>query len=544
MKKDMEFKKFVKNFAKEPKVKWGLAAVMLLSSLLYGAALLHPLILRFLVDEIIPTEQTSHLGIWLGVAIGAVIATSAFSAFAANYLYQKIEFLLTAAVNKRLVRKVLSMKSYNFKGHSTGKLLNIISEEAHDGINIIFQYVTSLFTSILVVVVIALVVFGISPMVIVVLVLASPFYVLALFINNKKLEKTQRDMAEWGDKAASMRRYLLEYKESINTAKMDGIFTKENDARIDRSTRNIIRYWFWAITSREMPSMVLGITRQVVTFVAAISVIGGNMTLGTMLMLISYVEIFMSALQVIAHGNVRKNANTITYERLNEILHTEEVKDNFNEYVHFDKGETFVDISSVEIASPTGEKLLGIPKLLIDKPGLYQLVGANGTGKSTILRLLTNLNHSSGILPQSNGHVRINGKMVAEAAYCTAPYAFATASVYDNILLGKKEPDHYNEVLDILKIDFLQKEIDPDDLSLSLGERGKVVLARTLMQDSKVLILDEPLANIDMESAERIAAYLKVLAKEKIIIVVSHDEIFAQARSGLLTIADNILSVA
>jgi len=460
-----------------------------------------------------------------------------------QFLIQKIEYLIAATMNKRLVRKVLGMKSYNFKNHSVGKLLNIISGEAHDAINIVFQYVTSLFTSILVVIVLALIVFEISPIAILVLILASPIYVVALFINNRKLEYTQRNMEEWGDKAASMRRYLLEYKESISIAKMESIFIKQSDARIDRSTRNAIRYWFWTITSKEAPNMVLGITRQVVTFVAAISVIGGNMTLGTMLLLVSYVEIFIGALQVIAHGNVRKNASTITFERLNEILNNEDELDGFNDHMQLDKSETFLDISNVEISNPGGDKLLDVPKLLIDKPGIYQLMGANGTGKSTMLRLFTNLNHSNGMLPKKNGHIRINKSLIEDATYCASPYAFATATVYDNILLGKAEPHNFKKILEVLKIDFLDNEIDPDNLTLSLGERGKVVLARALVQDSKVMILDEPFANIDIESTENIASYLKELSKEKIIIVVSHDEIFADMRSCLFTISNNTLVV-
>ena len=541
MKKSIHFIKFTKTLLQQPRVKSYLIFVLFIQTALYILVLLQPLILRYLIDNIIPISDISSLGYWLAITISFVVFTRLYSAFVIHYIGYKIEILISAIINKQLGRNLIDMKNYNYKKHSIGKLLNVIGGEAYNAINIVFQFTSSWFTSTLTIITLFIIIMGISPISIIILVFASPIYIIAMFINNGRMQQAQRDANEWGDKASAMRRYFLDYKAPINIARAEKTFIHQNDERIDKSAKMAIKYWFWSHLSRESPQMVLNITTQVITFVAAIGVINNNMTLGAMLMIIAYVGIFAEALGHISHAVVRKNANIVTFERLNEILINEEEKDDFEKYTQANSNDFFIDIHNVDVMNPEGNKLFSIEDILISKAGLYQLIGSNESGKTTLLNLLTNISHSDGLQIHKDGYIRINKQLIENVAYCTMPQVFATTSVYNNILLDRQKPDNFDEIVQILNIDFLDKEIDPDNLNLSLGERAKVTLARTLVQNSKVMILDEPFVNIDIESTKNIVSYIKHLASEHIIIIVSHDETLADVRTHLLEIFDEKL---
>lgn len=179
------------------------------------------------------------------------------------------------------------------------------------------------------------------------------------------------------------------------------------------------------------------------------------------------------------------------------------------------------------------------------------LVGKNGTGKSTLLKIL------SGLLNADSGKINLNGKTIKllkqeiEKKYDN--YSVTEYIKHDNGVLELETRLHelesnltdenmeeYGEVLDaFLKIngyDFdtnlemivngLNMDIDLNSKvsTLSGGQKIKVLLASVLLSNADILLLDEPTNNLDIEAIEWLEGYLKKIDKE--IIMVSHDEVF------------------
>ncbi len=174
------------------------------------------------------------------------------------------------------------------------------------------------------------------------------------------------------------------------------------------------------------------------------------------------------------------------------------------------------------------------------RPGeVVALMGGNGSGKSTFVRALV------GAHPTTNGSISLFGKPASAASRALLGYApqrmtaaggvAATAlEVVTSGLLGKstwRPPRHHREsaieALSILGVE----DLAPRDVSrLSGGQQQRVLIARALVRRPRVLILDEPMAGVDLQSQVAFAHALGHLKDEGVAIVVVLHELGALAR--------------
>jgi iron complex transport system ATP-binding protein len=155
---------------------------------------------------------------------------------------------------------------------------------------------------------------------------------------------------------------------------------------------------------------------------------------------------------------------------------------------------SLVDAVAVSLASR-----LQPTDLQIDAGELVALIGPNGGGKTSLLRALADVERSS-------GHLLIGGEDLHSAGPSRRPYlaTFLPASreliwpiaARDVIALGLPQPDadRVDELIDLLELDALATR--PVD-RLSTGERARVLFARALAPRPRLLLLDEPLSNLD-----------------------------------------------
>lgn len=187
------------------------------------------------------------------------------------------------------------------------------------------------------------------------------------------------------------------------------------------------------------------------------------------------------------------------------------------------KGETVV-ASNINIELQKGE--------------LIGLVGANGIGKSTLLRTLTNVQNPL------DGEVFINSKSILEyqpielakqmSLVLTEHVASKNLSVFELIALGRQPYTNWVGNLSEADIRIVNQSISHTNLEdlrhkkcyeLSDGQLQKVMIARALCQDTDLIILDEPTTHLDMYHKAYILKLLQKLAKEthKTILFSSHE---------------------
>lgn len=177
---------------------------------------------------------------------------------------------------------------------------------------------------------------------------------------------------------------------------------------------------------------------------------------------------------------------------------------------------------------------LDVEELRISEGRLYTLTGANGAGKSTLLSVLAFLE------PPTSGEIFYAGKRVdwdpgsiegyrrKVTLLHQSPYLFG-GTVYDNVAFGLKARGVKGEALQ-RKVDKslddvgLQGFRDRKARELSGGEAQRVAMARALVLEPEVLLLDEPLANIDRETTGLLETVIASLpARGTTVVLITHD---------------------
>ena len=158
------------------------------------------------------------------------------------------------------------------------------------------------------------------------------------------------------------------------------------------------------------------------------------------------------------------------------------------------------------------------------------IVGSNGTGKSTILKLLSGLYRpNSGRISFSNIPIEdIDSLLINNLSYGQQePYIY-NDNIYNNINLDNiYNKNHIEEIFKLFNIDEIINKIGENTIlynngaNLSGGQRQKIGLARTVLKNPKILLLDEFTNSLDLESQNRIFNYL--INTDKTIICITHD---------------------
>lgn len=186
--------------------------------------------------------------------------------------------------------------------------------------------------------------------------------------------------------------------------------------------------------------------------------------------------------------------------------------------------------------SYTSTPVLHDVSLELEGPRFVSILGPNGVGKSTLIHCINK------ILTPTKGSVFIDGKDVKETTIKDlakevgyVPYSANDTfplSVVDTVLMGRhphskwksldSDLDLVYETLKRLGIEHLAMRSFSE---LSAGQHQKVMLARGLVQEPKILLLDEPTSNLDVRHQLDVTKMLKSLAYDKnmLVIMISHD---------------------
>ena len=187
---------------------------------------------------------------------------------------------------------------------------------------------------------------------------------------------------------------------------------------------------------------------------------------------------------------------------------------------HLRSGDQVIVTRDLRVGYDAGAPLLSAPDLLVLRGETVAIIGANGVGKSTLIKTL------SGDLPALAGEVRLGAKV--KIAYFAQAHETLNAdnAIIDEIRAVKSLS--LSQARDWLgRFLFSGEDVFRPVSSLSGGERGRVALAKLALQGASLLLLDEPTNHLDIDSQEVLQEVLAAFSGT--ILLVSHDRYLVDA---------------
>ena len=202
-----------------------------------------------------------------------------------------------------------------------------------------------------------------------------------------------------------------------------------------------------------------------------------------------------------------------------------------------------------------GFKALNSLSLSIDVGELRCVIGPNGAGKTTMMDVITGKtrpDEGTAFFGQTIDLTRLTEPQIAHQGIgrkFQKPTVFENHSVFQNLELAMKtdktvwasvraklSTEQLDRVADTLELIKLHGEADRQAGLLSHGQKQWLEIGMLLMQEPRLLLLDEPVAGMTDEETERTAELFKSLAGERSVVVVEHDMAFIESIANVVTV--------
>lgn len=358
---------------------------------------------------------------------------------------------------------------------------------------------------------------------------------LIFFVINSFLQRHSVDVSKQKlDKDTAMVSEVLEFIQGITEAKnfkLIGENNKKLDICIDDASKANIRMEFKIVPFVSLQSWVIKMTGVMMCMLSLRFYFAGTMDLATTIVMMIASFLMYAALDSAGNFSSLLRAVDISVDKAKSVLAIENM-DIDGEYIETETQN--IEMDHVDFAYDT-RKVIDDISLSIPEKTTAAFVGPSGSGKTTICHLIARFwDVQSGQVKLDNRDVRaynMNSLMENFSFVFQSVYLFHD-TIANNIRFGQPEAS-MDMVIDAAKRacchDFISKLPDGYDTvlgeagaSLSGGQKQRISIARAIMKDAPIIILDEATANVDPENERELMLAIKELTKEKTILMIAH----------------------
>ena len=438
------------------------------------------------------------------------------------YLNQKIDLLLTLDTYK----KIISLPYNYYHTRTTGDIISRVND-----LSIIRNMITKVSLSLFIDLPLALVTFIIfyiinTKLFFISLIIVFIYLLLMIFSKNRITNNINTIQV---NKSETMS-YMIETINGFETVKSVG-----NEAQIIdkfekkyvKFLKNIFKFDNYNNTISILKDLVNAIGYLTIIYVGAKMVILGNLTFGDLLVFVNLLNYFLEPIKNIIDLNSEIKEAKNSLRRILELFKNENKKQTFIDNVKVKE----ISFNNLSYSYDYKEKQLKKINLKLKKQKIL-ILGKSGSGKSTLFKLLMRYYE----IPRNQ--ITINGYDINDYkddvikhnfSYISQNEILYTDSIYNNLKIDKDITEE--QIIEISKKCFIDEFlndlglnmlIEENGYNLSGGQRQRIILARALLKNFEVLIIDEGLSQMDINLERKILKNLFKMYENKMIIVISH----------------------
>lgn len=502
----------------------------------------------YTIDNFIETGDMNGLG-FICIVLVLMYLVNIFSTYYQNMVMLKIAQRISATMRKDLFTALQKLPLKYFDSNSSGDLMSRLTNDVDNINTTLSQSVTQLFSGIINIIGMFIAMILLSP----ILTLIGMITIPLTFMTTKTLaKKTQRFFVKQQRELGILNGYI---EEMVSGQKVVLLFSEEEKVKLEFSEINE-RLTKSAIFAQGVSSFMGPINNFInnISYLI-ISVVGGYLilkgsaiTVGIVFSFLLYMRNFTRPINEIMNLFNTIQSALAGAERVFEVIDEEKENDK-DDAIDIDNIEGHVELKDVTFSYTNGKEILKNVSLESKKGEVIAIVGPTGAGKTTIVNLLTKFYNID------SGKILIDGKNIDEitreslrkmvAMVLQDTYLFSE-TVSENIRYGRLEASD-EEVIEAAKMadahHFIKQLPQGYDTvladnggNLSQGQRQLLAIARAILSNASILILDEATSSIDTRTEVLIQNAMLKLMEGKTTFVIAH-------RLSTIKNADKILAL-
>jgi ABC-type bacteriocin/lantibiotic exporter with double-glycine peptidase domain len=495
-----------------------------------------PYLTKLLIDEVYPSQDVALMHVLVGGVLGVGLATAVMRAVQ-NYYNLYVNTKLSNATRLLFFNHLQHLKVDFFDKHRVGEIMSRFQDvgSALQSVNKVFRTVTVQGVYLFLV---PPFLFYLSWRLALAALVAIPLSILVTALAGRALRTYWKATSEaFADLNALQVESLSQIRMLKTLALEPHVFSQAND-QMEHAMEMKLKAGGLGAMVGMLNGVLGGVNTALFTWLGWTYIIAGDMTLGSYIAFTSYIGYLYNPLRQFVQLYSDFQQSAVNLRRMFEYLEKDTEQPPEAAYEPHKEIRTRIrgqiEIENVSFGY-TDELVLRDVSLSIPQGTTIAVVGASGSGKTSLLRLLT------GMASPREGTIRFDGQRISDISLpdlrrqlgvVWQEFSLMKGTIWTNLTIGMEDPDE-REVDRVTRLCQIHELIQSSKngyhtpvaefgASLSGGQQQRIALARALLRDAPVLLLDEVTANIDVQTEAAILNDLFDSLRDRTVLFVTH----------------------
>lgn len=521
---------------------WQVIGTVIIGLFKFGLPLLIPLLLKYVTDDILLAEgistedKKSELILVMGIIIVIFVVLRPPIEYYRQYLAQWTGSKVLYDIRDKLFDHIQRLSLRFYANNRAGEVISRVIHDVEQTKNFVITGLMNVWLDFATILIVIIIMFQVDVTLTIVSIILFPLYGFSV----KYFYSRLRQLTKMRSQAlAEVQGHLHERVQGMPVIQSMAIEDYEQE-QFQKQNKNFLNkalvHTSWNAKTFAVVNTITDIAPLLVIFYAGYAVINNTLTIGEMIMFITYIDRLYNPLRRLINSSTTLTQSLASMDRVFEFVDEKyDITDKDNaKNIHSVKGD--VSISNVSFRyEEENESILKNVSLEVKQGETIALVGMSGGGKSTLVSLLPRF------YDVTEGSIRLDGVDIRDVkvqqlrqniGMVLQDSILFSDSVRENIALGKPDATK-EEIIAAAKAanahefimnlqDGYETKVGERGVKLSGGQKQRVAIARVFLKNPPILILDEATSALDLENEHLIQESLERLAADRTTFIVAH----------------------
>ena len=542
-----QYLKFVKPY------RWKILWTVLIGIVKFAIPLLMPLILKYVIDNIInaghlsDSAKISQLFWLMGIAFGIFLILRPPVEYFRQYLAQWVANKILYDIRDRLFDHIQKLSLKFYSKTKTGEIISRVIHDVEQTKIFVITGLMNIWLDLTTIVIAIVIMLTMDVPLTIVAVILFPLFGFSIKYFYARLRRLTRERSQ---ALAEVQGHLHERVQGVPVTRSFALEDYEQgqfDTRNENFLNKALKHTSWNAKTFAVTNTITDLAPLLVITFAGYQVISGNLTMGTMVAFVGYMERVYSPLRRLINSSTTLTQSIASIDRVFELMNEKyDILDKENA-TELGRVDGSITVENVSFQYDEEEMhVLNNVNLNVEKGETIALVGMSGGGKSTLISLIPRF------YDVTSGSIKVDGMDIRDVkarslrnniGMVLQDNTLFSESIAMNIRMGNPDATD-EEVIAAAQAanahEFIQNlpygydtEVGERGVKLSGGQKQRIAIARVFLKNPPILIFDEATSALDLESEQTIQEAMEKLASERTTFIVAH-------RLATITHADRI----